>query len=104
MSIFIAPLLPNGTHVFPFSANAGGVATSGLEMAQNNQRLTWKPEEVDGRLREIMKDCYDLCFNTGAEYPAEDDKQKELPSLVQGANISGFKRVADTMREHGDYW
>lgn len=80
------------------------MATSGLEMAQNSQRLQWKPEDVDTKLREIMKDCYDLCFNTGAEFPAEGEKDTTLPSLVQGANISGFKRVADAMRQHGDYW
>lgn len=87
------------------AANAGGVATSGLEMAQNSQRLQWKPEQVDQKLREIMKDAYDLCFNTGKEFPPKGDKKaEELPSLVQGANISGFKRVADAMREHGDWF
>ena len=87
------------------AANAGGVATSGLEMAQNSQRLQWKPEEVDAKLREIMKDAYDLCFKTGKEFPPKDDQNaQQLPSLVQGANISGFKRVADAMREHGDWF
>ena len=86
------------------SANAGGVATSGLEMAQNSQRLTWTPEEVDTKLRGIMKGCYDLCFSTGTEYPAEGDSKSKIPSLVQGANIAGFKRVADAMKQHGDYF
>ena len=86
------------------AANAGGVATSALEMAQNSQRLTWKPAEVDQKLKDIMKDCYDICFKTGAEFPSEGDSQKDMPSLVQGANISGFKRVADAMLQHGDYF
>jgi glutamate dehydrogenase (NADP+) len=86
------------------AANAGGVATSALEMAQNSQRLTWKPEEVDEKLKDIMKIIYDNCFKTGKEYPAEGDSQKDLPSLVQGANIAGFKKVADAMFQHGDYF
>lgn len=86
------------------AANAGGVATSGLEMAQNSQRLTWKPEEVDQRLKDIMKECYDICFRTGAEFPSDGDSQKDIPSLVQGANIAGFKKVADAMLQHGDYF
>jgi glutamate dehydrogenase (NADP+) len=73
-------------------------------MAQNSQRLTWTPEEVDVKLRDIMKNCYELCFNTGKEYPAHADKTAKLPSLVQGANIAGFKRVCDAMKQHGDYF
>lgn len=86
------------------AANAGGVATSALEMAQNSARLTWSPQEVDQKLKDIMKECYDICFKTGAEYPSDGDSQKDIPSLVQGANIAGFKRVADTMKQHGDYY
>ncbi|KAK0536151.1 NADP-dependent glutamate dehydrogenase, partial [Tilletia horrida] len=86
------------------AANSGGVAVSGLEMAQNSQRLTWTPEEVDEKLKAIMKQCYENCFKTGAEFPSEDDKvAKELPSLVAGSNVAGFKKVADAMRQHGDW-
>ncbi|KAE8215322.1 hypothetical protein CF327_g1400 [Tilletia walkeri] len=87
------------------AANSGGVAVSGLEMAQNSQRLTWSPEEVDEKLKDIMKQCYENCFKTGAEFPPEGDKfAKELPSLVSGSNVAGFKKVADAMRQHGDWW
>ncbi|PWN92007.1 glutamate dehydrogenase [Acaromyces ingoldii] len=88
------------------AANAGGVAVSGLEMAQNSQRLTWAPEEVDEKLKNIMKDAYDLCLKTGAEFPPEGEKAGSdgLPSLVQGANVAGFKKVADAMKAHGDFW
>jgi glutamate dehydrogenase (NADP+) len=87
------------------AANSGGVAVSGLEMAQNSARLTWSPEEVDQKLKDIMKNCYDNCFATGKAYPAENDTVSDLlPSLVAGANIAGFKKVADAMKEHGDWF
>lgn len=75
-------------------------------MAQNSQRLTWAPEEVDEKLKTIMKDAYDLCLKTGAEFPPEGEKSASdgLPSLVQGANVAGFKKVADAMKAHGDFW
>ena len=76
---------------------------SGLEMAQNSARLTWTHEEVDQKLKDIMKNAYDNCFSTGAKFPAKGDKAK-LPSLVGGANIAGFKKVADAMRQHGDWF
>jgi glutamate dehydrogenase (NADP+) len=84
------------------AANAGGVAVSGLEMAQNSQRLKWTSEEVDEKLKGIMKACFDNCLETAKEYvaPAEG----ELPSLVAGANIAGFRKVAQAMRDQGDYW
>lgn len=82
------------------AANAGGVAVSGLEMAQNSQRLRWSAEEVDTRLKQIMKDAFELCKANGAKY----GDGGEVPSLVAGANISGFLRVADVMRAHGDWW
>ncbi|KAF2745718.1 Glutamate/phenylalanine/leucine/valine dehydrogenase [Sporormia fimetaria CBS 119925] len=84
------------------AANAGGVAVSGLEMAQNSQRLTWSSEEVDERLKGIMKDAFENCLSTAKEYvtPAEG----EFPSLVAGANIAGFTKVAAAMRDQGDWW
>ncbi|CAD6884946.1 unnamed protein product [Tilletia caries] len=96
----------NGTWYGPGkAANSGGVAVSGLEMAQNSQRLTWAPEEVDEKLKAIMKQCYENCYKTGAAFPPEGDKAaEELPSLVVGSNVAGFKKVADAMRQHGDWW
>lgn len=80
------------------AANGGGVAVSGLEMAQNSQRLKWTAAEVDEKLHQIMKDSFNRCKETGSKF---GDKS-EVPSLVVGANISGFKQVADTMFAHGD--
>ncbi|KAL1612481.1 NADP-dependent glutamate dehydrogenase [Paraconiothyrium brasiliense] len=84
------------------AANAGGVAVSGLEMAQNSQRLSWTTEEVDAKLAGIMKDCFENCLQTAKEYitPAEG----EFPSLVAGANVAGFKKVAAAMHDQGDWW
>ncbi|TID15581.1 NADP-specific glutamate dehydrogenase [Venturia nashicola] len=84
------------------AANAGGVAVSGLEMAQNSSRVSWTSEEVDEKLAGIMKDCFNNCLDTAKEYvtPAEG----ELPSLVAGANIAGFKKVAAAMHDQGDWW
>ncbi|CAI6338686.1 unnamed protein product [Periconia digitata] len=84
------------------AANAGGVAVSGLEMAQNSQRLSWTSEEVDEKLKGIMKQCFDNCLETAKEYitPAES----EFPSLVAGANVAGFKKVAAAMHDQGDWW
>lgn len=76
------------------AANAGGVATSGLEMSQNSMRLSWSREEVDGRLQEIMKNIHQNCLETAERF--------ELPgNYVAGANIAGFIRVADAMLEQG---
>lgn len=84
------------------AANAGGVAVSGLEMAQNSQRLSWTSEEVDAKLKDIMKNCFTNCLETAKEYvtPAEG----EFPSLVAGGNIAGFKKVAAAMLDQGDWW
>ncbi|KAG8966850.1 hypothetical protein FRC03_011264 [Tulasnella sp. 419] len=86
------------------ASNCGGVAVSGLEMAQNSQRLQWTSQEVDQKLKDIMKNCYDACYQTGREYGAQDAPSGTLPSLVMGANISGFIKVADAMRAQGDWW
>ena len=77
------------------------MAVSGLEMAQNSARLTWTAEEVDAKLKSIMENAYNACFDVGLEHTAPGGK---LPSLVVGANISGFKKVADAMRLQGDWW
>ncbi|KAF2461651.1 Glutamate/Leucine/Phenylalanine/Valine dehydrogenase-domain-containing protein [Lineolata rhizophorae] len=84
------------------AANAGGVAVSGLEMAQNSSRLKWSAEEVDEKLKGIMKSCFENCLETAKEYvtPAEG----EFPSLVAGANVAGFRKVAAAMKDQGDWW
>ena len=76
------------------AANAGGVAVSGLEMSQNSLRLSWTREEVDGRLQGIMKSIHDASFETAKEFGTPGN-------YVNGANISGFLKVADTMLDQG---
>ena len=76
------------------AANAGGVATSGLEMSQNSLRLTWTSEEVDSRLRGIMKAIHKRCVNAAAAYGMPGN-------YVAGANIAGFVKVADAMLDQG---
>ncbi|GIX62747.1 NADP-specific glutamate dehydrogenase [Babesia caballi] len=76
------------------AANAGGVLVSGLEMAQNSQRVRWSREEVDARLREIMFAIYGQCRAASARYGVEGD-------LVAGANIAGFLRVAGAFVDQG---
>jgi glutamate dehydrogenase (NADP+) len=76
------------------AANAGGVATSGLEMAQNSMRMSWSREEVDGRLREIMKNIHESCVRTAGEFGLAGN-------YVAGANIAGFTKVADAMLDQG---
>ena len=76
------------------AANAGGVATSGLEMAQNSQKLTWTAEEVDAKLKAIMADIHGQCV----KYGRVDD---EYVNYVRGANIAGFIKVADAMMAQG---
>lgn len=76
------------------AANAGGVATSGLEMAQNSMRLSWNREEVDGRLQEIMRNIHRNCRETALRFGMEGN-------YVAGANIAGFTKVADAMLDQG---
>src|SRR5215470_17703896 len=76
------------------AANAGGVATSGLEMAQNSARLSWTRTEVDDRLHKIMIAIHDNCFRTAEKYGTPGN-------LVNGANIGGFLKVADSMMDQG---
>ncbi|MDD6903525.1 MAG: NADP-specific glutamate dehydrogenase [Candidatus Borkfalkiaceae bacterium] len=78
------------------AANAGGVATSGLEMTQNSERLTWTKEEVDAKLHYIMKNIYKQITDALEEYGLGYD-------LVAGANLAGFKKVADAMLAEGIY-
>lgn len=76
------------------AANAGGVAVSALEMAQNSARLAWSFEEVDAKLKDIMKNIYRNSVNAAEEYGHPGN-------LVVGSNIAGFLKVADTMVAHG---
>jgi glutamate dehydrogenase (NADP+) len=75
------------------ASNAGGVATSGLEMSQNSLRLSWTREEVDARLHTIMKDIHAACVKYGTE--------GKSVNYVKGANVAGFVKVADAMLDQG---
>ena len=97
------PTSPEGIRVFQNSnilygpgkaANAGGVACSGLEMAQDSQFMQWPREEVDGRLHQIMVSIHQTCFQTAEEYGQKGN-------YVMGANIAGFCKVADAMIDQG---
>ena len=76
------------------AANAGGVATSGLEMAQNSMRISWTREEVDNRLYNIMKTIHEVCQRTAEKYGTPGN-------YVNGANIAGFLKVANAMMDQG---
>ncbi len=76
------------------AANAGGVATSGLEMSQNSERLSWTFDEVDAKLKNIMINIFHNSYNASKEYGHEGN-------LVMGANIAGFLKVADAMKWQG---
>ncbi len=76
------------------AANAGGVATSGLEMSQNSLRLSWSFEEVDEKLQGIMQNIFHASYDASVEYGRPGD-------LVLGANVAGFKKVADAMMAQG---
>ncbi|KAI1117177.1 glutamate/Leucine/Phenylalanine/Valine dehydrogenase [Nemania sp. NC0429] len=86
------------------ASNCGGVAVSGLEMAQNSQRLAWTREEVDEKLRKIMRDAFENGLSTALEYVDTDTAGGELPSLVAGSNIAGFVKVVEAMAAQGDWW
>ncbi len=97
------PTTPEGVDVFlknkilygpGKAANAGGVATSGLEMSQNGMRLAWTREEVDNRLQMIMKSVHDNALAASKEYG-------QPGNYVVGANVAGFVKVADAMIDHG---
>ncbi len=97
------PCTPEAAHIFisnkilyaPGKAsNAGGVATSGLEMSQNSMRLNWTAEEVDQRLQHIMKSIHDTCLKASHDYGVAGN-------YVAGANIAGFLKVANAMMDQG---
>ena len=91
----LAYLIENCKVVAPSKAvNAGGVAVSALEMSQNSSRYSWTSEEVDNKLKQIMKDIHDASANAAEEYGLGYD-------LVAGANIAGFAKVADAMMSQG---
>ncbi|CDJ42560.1 NADP-specific glutamate dehydrogenase, putative [Eimeria tenella] len=98
------PLTPKATETFTKNgvivcpgkaANAGGVAVSGLEMSQNAMRLHWTREEVDTRLKQIMSDIFEKCTAAGKAY-GRDERD-----LVAGANVDGFRKVADAIIAEG---
>jgi glutamate dehydrogenase (NADP+) len=76
------------------AANAGGVATSQLEMAQNASMQNWSFDKVDGKLKDIMKHIFDMAHDTAIEFG-------QPGNLVLGANIAGFRRVSEAMIEQG---
>ncbi len=97
------PSTPEAIHTFQQAgllfgpgkaANAGGVATSGLEMSQNSMRLAWSREEVDAKLKDIMKRIHKACIDTAAAHGKPGN-------YVDGANIAGFMKVATAMMEQG---
>ncbi|MBP1558886.1 MAG: NADP-specific glutamate dehydrogenase [Oscillospiraceae bacterium] len=91
----VALLKENGVVVAPSKAvNAGGVATSGLEMSQNSMRYSWTAEEVDAKLHQIMSNIYKNSYDAAAKYGMEGD-------LIAGANIAGFIKVAEAMLAQG---
>jgi glutamate dehydrogenase (NADP+) len=96
------PTTPEGIEIFMDAktlygpgkaANAGGVATSGLEMSQNSLRMGWPREEVDSKLQWIMQQIHASCVKYG--------KQGDFVNYVNGANIAGFVKVADAMIDQG---
>jgi glutamate dehydrogenase (NADP+) len=96
------PTTPEGVEVFQKAkilyapgkaSNAGGVATSGLEMSQNSLRLSWRRDEVDKRLHDIMVAIHEQCVKYG--------KEGSYIDYVRGANIGGFVKVADAMIDQG---
>ena len=97
------PTVPEGIDIFlenkllygpGKAANAGGVATSGLEMSQNSMRLAWPREEVDARLHQIMKSIHKTCIDTAERYGHPGN-------YVIGANIAGFVKVVEAMLDQG---
>jgi glutamate dehydrogenase (NADP+) len=96
------PTTPEGVEVYLDSkilygpgkaANAGGVATYGLEMTQNSMRISWSREEVDAKLHGIMKAIHQQCVTYG--------KEGDFVNYVKGANVAGFIKVANAMMDQG---
>ena len=97
------PTMPDGIHVFQSAgvlyapgkaSNAGGVATSGLEMQQNASRDSWSFDYTEDKLKNIMVNIHKACHEPAAEYGVPDN-------YVLGANIAGFKKIADAMLAMG---
>ena len=97
------PTVPEGIEIFldnkilyapGKAANAGGVAVSGLEMSQNSMRIKWSREEVEAKLKTIMQSIHSACLAASEEYGTPGN-------YVNGANIAGFVKVADSMMDHG---
>jgi glutamate dehydrogenase (NADP+) len=97
------PTMPDGVDIFldhkilfapGKAANAGGVAVSGLEMSQNSMRIKWSGEEVEAKLKGIMKNIHSACLSASEEYGTPGN-------YVNGANIAGFVKVADAMMDQG---
>ena len=97
------PTTPEGIDIFLDSnilyapgkaANAGGVAVSGLEMSQNSMRIKWSREEVESKLKGIMQSIHSACLSASEEYGTPGN-------YVNGANIAGFVKVADSMMDQG---
>ncbi len=97
------PTTPEGVHIFldnkilyapGKAANAGGVAVSGLEMSQNSMRINWSREEVEAKLKGIMKSIHHSCISAAEEYGTPGN-------YVNGANIAGFVKIADSMMDQG---
>lgn len=97
------PTMPEGIDIFldqkilyapGKAANAGGVAVSGLEMSQNSMRIKWSREEVEAKLKGIMKSIHSACISASEEYGTPGN-------YVNGANIAGFIKVANAMMDHG---
>ena len=103
MEVANMPCTPEAAHLFQENgvlfapgkaANAGGVSVSGLEMSQNSMRLNWPKEEVDRRLKGIMKNIHKMCKETAEQYGSPGN-------YVAGANIAGFVKVVDSMIDQG---
>ena len=77
------------------ASNAGGVATSGLEMTQNSIRLSWSFEEVDNKLKNIMESIFTSIYTTNCKYNVKSN------DLLTGANIAGFEKIVDAMIKQG---
>jgi glutamate dehydrogenase (NADP+) len=97
------PTVPQGIDIFignnvlygpGKAANAGGVSVSGLEMTQNSMRLSWTRQEVDDRLKLIMKGIHQTCLDAAAQYGMPGN-------YMAGANIAGFTKVVDAMLDQG---
>ena len=94
ISPFLSVIPVPGMNAPGKASNAGGVATSGLEMSQNASRISWPREEVDTRLLQIMQGIHEACLHYG-------ERADGTVSYVDGANIAGFVKVADAMLAQG---